>query len=91
MYKERNSLLIADHYNSHDNLNCVVIVKSNYFILTVVVFTDKLLPGSDNIAIDLSKGIIIETWAMLNKYSHLLNLFLIAQGVATFQLAETLA
>jgi hypothetical protein len=59
--KERNSLLIADHYNSHDNLNCVVIVKSNYFILTVVVFTDKLLPGSDNIGIDLSKGIIIET------------------------------
>jgi hypothetical protein len=56
------------------------LIKSNYFILTIVVFTDKLLPGSDNIAIDLSKGIIIETWAMLNKYSHLLNLFLIAQG-----------
>jgi hypothetical protein len=48
--------------------------------LTVVVFTDKLLSGSDNIGIDLSEGIIIEIWAMLNKYSHLLNLFLIAQG-----------
>jgi hypothetical protein len=38
----------------------VVYDKSNYFILTVVVFTDKLLSGSDNIGIDLSEGIIIE-------------------------------